>query len=402
MANYMTFFPVGNGDMTLIQTKTNKYIMIDCNIRNAENDDTIYDCNEYLQDNLPIDDGQIYLDAFFLTHSDNDHCRGIRDYFNLCAPEDSDDNKIRIDELYVPAKLMMDETHYNDDADAIREEAQRRLDLLGTDEADTPGNRINIVGYSKELKDYADAIVPAGETISDINGNTDYGAEIFVLRPVKKANDDEESDVNDCTASFKITFEINGGTYVAIIGGDLNCDNWKEVIELNPDMTFDLLLAPHHCSWHAVSSEDTHTGKADTVIEEFLEKSKENAYVVSSSKVIKRDGDNPPSYRAKNVYIKHLKKQDRFKCTAEYPNADDPKPLTANFPGIVILNLISYITANRDFPYKSTFSAHFSCKCADFLLYLLSRILNLRGAKNVLRFFSKNPGEHRQNLQKQA
>lgn len=333
MANYMTFFPVGNGDMTLIQTKTNKYIMIDCNIRNAENDDTIYDCNEYLQDNLPIDDGQIYLDAFFLTHSDNDHCRGIRDYFNLCAPEDSDDNKIRIDELYVPAKLMMDETHYNDDADAIREEAQRRLDLLGTDEADTPGNRISIVGYSKELKDYADAIVPAGETISDINGNTDYGAEIFVLRPVKKANDDEESDVNDCTASFKITFEINGGTYVAIIGGDLNCDNWKEVIELNPDMTFDLLLAPHHCSWHAVSSEDTHTGKADTVIEEFLEKSKENAYVVSSSKVIKRDGDNPPSYRAKNVYIKHLKKQDRFKCTAEYPNADDPKPLTFKITG---------------------------------------------------------------------
>ena len=333
MANYMTFFPVGNGDMTLIQTKTNKYIMIDCNIRNAENDDKIYDCNEYLQGNLPIDDGQIYLDAFFLTHSDNDHCRGIRDYFNLCAPEDSDDDKIRIDELYVPAKLMMDETHYNDDADAIREEAQRRLDLLGTDEADTPGNRIKIVGYSKELKDYTDAIVPAGETISDINGNTDYGAEIFVLRPVKKANDDEESDVNDCTASFKITFEINGGTYVAIIGGDLKCENWKEVIELNPDMTFDLLLAPHHCSWHAVSSEDTHTGKADPVIEEFLEKSKENAYVVSSSKVIKRDGDNPPSYRAKNVYIKHLKKQDRFKCTAEYPNADDPKPLTFKITG---------------------------------------------------------------------
>ena len=98
-------------------------------------------------------------------------------------------------------------------------------------------------------------------------------------------------------------------------------------------MTFDLLLAPHHCSWHAVSSEDTHTGKADPVIEEFLEKSKENAYVVSSSKVIKRDGDNPPSYRAKNVYIKHLKKQDRFKCTAEYPNADDPKPLTFKITG---------------------------------------------------------------------
>lgn len=39
-------------------------------------------------------------------------------------------------------------------------------------------------------------------------------------------------------------------------------------------MTFDLLLAPHHCSWHAISNEDTHTGKADSLIEKFLEKSK--------------------------------------------------------------------------------------------------------------------------------
>lgn len=265
------------------------------------------------------------MDAFFLTHSDNDHCRGIRDYFNLCAPDSLDDEKIRIDELYVPAKLVMDDTHYNDDADVIREEAQRRLGLLGEDAAAVPGNRIRIIGYSKSLKDYSDVIIPAGETVPDINGNTDYGARIFVLRPVKKATDDGESDVNDCTASFKITFEINGSTYVAIIGGDLRCDNWKEVIELNPEMTFDLLLAPHHCSWPTVSLEDSHTGKADKTIEDFLEKSKSKAYVVSSSKAIKRDGDNPPSYRAKNVYIKHLIGADKFKCTAEHPDADNPK-----------------------------------------------------------------------------
>lgn len=355
MANYMTFFPVDNGDMTLIETKTKNYILIDCNIRNAENDEKIYDCNEYLQTNLPDDNGQIYLDAFFLTHSDNDHCRGIREYFNLCAPDELDDAKIRIDELYVPAKLMMDDTHYNDDADAIREEAQRRLDLLGTDEADTSGNRIKIIGYSKELKDYTDIIIPAGKTISSINGNTDYGAEMFVLRPIKKANDDDESDVNDCTASFKITFDINGGTYVAIIGGDLVCDNWKEVIELNPDMTFDLLLAPHHCSWYAISTEDPHTGKADAIIEEFLEKSKENSYVVSSSKAIKRNNDNPPSYRAKNVYINHLKDADRFKCTAEYPDVDNPKPLTFKITGqgLSIKSIASITRQCNSFTQKS-------------------------------------------------
>lgn len=63
MANYMTFFPVDNGDMILIETKVGKFIMIGCNIRNAENNDEIYDCNEYLQNNLPTDSGQIYLDA---------------------------------------------------------------------------------------------------------------------------------------------------------------------------------------------------------------------------------------------------------------------------------------------------------------------------------------------------
>jgi len=333
MANYVTFFPVDNGDMTLIQTKNNTYILIDCNIRNAENDDKIYDCNEYLQNNLPRSEGQPYLDAFFLTHSDNDHCRGIREYFNLCAPDKLEDNKIKINELYVPAKLMMDDTHYNDDADAIRDEAKRRLNLLGTEDASVDGNRVKIIGYSKELKDYNDIIIPAGENISSINGNSEYGATIFVLRPVKKSNDDDESNINDCTASFKITFTINGGTYVAIIGGDLVCDNWKEIIELNQDMTFDLLLAPHHCSWHAISTEDTHTGKADSVIEEFLEKSKEKSYIVSSSKVIKRNDDNPPSYRAKNVYINHLKNADRFKCTSDYPNADDPQPLTFKITG---------------------------------------------------------------------
>ena len=71
----------------------------------------------------------------------------------------------------------------------------------------------------------------------------------------------------------------------------------------------------------------------DSNIKSFLEKSKEKAYIVSSSKAIKRDDDNPPSYRAKNVYIKHLKEAERFKCTAEYPNENNPKPLTFKITG---------------------------------------------------------------------
>lgn len=56
MTAYVTFFPVGNGDMTLIQTITDRYVMIDCNIRNTDDNDN-YDANEYLIDNLPKDNG---------------------------------------------------------------------------------------------------------------------------------------------------------------------------------------------------------------------------------------------------------------------------------------------------------------------------------------------------------
>lgn len=188
MENCVIFFPVDNGDMTLIKTKSNVTFMIDCNIRNVENDENIYDCNEYLQKNLPKDNEQPYLDAFLLTHSDNDHCRGISEYFNLCDPKKVDTSKIRIDELYVPARLMVDDEHYNDDADAIKKETKRRLDLIGTDEETISGNRIKIIGYSKKLEEYSSVIIPAGDSISKLNGKDDYGANIFILRPVKKSN----------------------------------------------------------------------------------------------------------------------------------------------------------------------------------------------------------------------
>lgn len=335
MAHNITFFPVGNGDMTLITTDKVINILMDCNMKKSaeEESNNDYDCNEYLHDNLQYDNGVAYVDALFLTHSDHDHCRGMVEYFNLCAPEKMDDTKIRINELFVPARLLVDTDHKNDDADAIRKEANRRLKLFGTADFNKSGNRIKIVGYSEELKKYADLIIGAGKYVTSINNNKDYGAEIFVLRPVKKNTDDENASVNDCTASFKVSFTISGNTYVAIIGGDITCENWKEVIQYNEDLEFDILLAPHHCSWHSVSTEETKGGEPDKEIEDFLEKSKNKAYVIASSKSIKRNDDNPPSYRAKNVYLKHLKDEKRFICTAEYPDCENPKPLILKITG---------------------------------------------------------------------
>lgn len=335
MAHYMTFFPVGNGDMTLITTDKNVNILMDCNMRKSaeEESNSDFDCNEYLHSNLPDDNGIVYVDALFLTHSDHDHCRGMKEYFNLCDPENVDDEKIRVNELFVPARLLVDKEHKNDDADAIRKEAKRRLALFGTDKFNKAGNRLKIIGYSEELKEYSELIIGAGKSVPSINNEKDFGAEIYVLRPVKRDTDDEKASVNDCSASFKISFTISGNNYVAIIGGDITCENWKEVIQYNKNLEFDILLAPHHCSWHSVSTDDVRNGSADEEIENFLEKSKDKAYVIASSKAIKRNDDNPPSYRAKNVYTRHLSSDKRFICTADYPATDSPKPLVLKITG---------------------------------------------------------------------
>ena len=334
MADKITFFPVGNGDMTLIKFQNGTNILIDCNIRkSASEDDDQFDCKKYLFENLPVHIDDIrYIDAFILTHHDNDHCRGTEEYFYFGDPDDiSDDERILIKELIVAPKLLTTKESINDDAKKIRKEAKRRLKLYDENQNtfSKDGNRIQIIGYSTDLKDYINIMTVAGESITRINGKRMADYEFFVLGPIKKDNDDENAEINDTSIVLKISFKFinDGKTIVIILGGDETCDNWVDIINKNEDLTFDILLAPHHCSWHAISNEDTHTGKVHETISQFFENSKDKAHVISSSKPIKRNNDNPPSYRAKNEYLKHLEDENRFFCLGEYPEEEDNKPL---------------------------------------------------------------------------
>lgn len=327
MADKITFFPVGNGDMTLITLENGKNFMIDCNFRNCDTDEGIFDCAEYLDNNLPKnEDGYKYVDAFFLTHHDQDHCRGINEQFNLCNSTDYDDDKIIIKELIVTPRLLKDENIETDCAKAVRVEADRRLDLFDADDFDKDGNRLQIVGYSSELTDYDCITTVSGNNIELINGEYDESIEFFVLGPVKKDNDDEDAAINDTSIVLKITFIKGNRKVVFIAGGDDTCDNWVDIINKNPELIYDILIAPHHCSWHSISNEDVKTGSVNVIISNFLENSK-SAYIISSSKPVKRNDDNPPSYRAMNEYKKHLNYEERFICLGEYPKENETEPL---------------------------------------------------------------------------
>ena len=53
--------------------------------------------------------------------------------------------------------------------------------------------RVYNTDREQSLVDYTDIMTVAGETISQLNGESDFGCEIFVLRPVRKSTDDEDA-----------------------------------------------------------------------------------------------------------------------------------------------------------------------------------------------------------------
>ena len=91
MTAQLSFFPVGNGDMTLVQTEGGNRILIDMNIRSADDDpdDDTPDVAAKLRDKLVRDAaGRLYVDVLLLSHPDEDHCRGLRRHFHLGPPDE--------------------------------------------------------------------------------------------------------------------------------------------------------------------------------------------------------------------------------------------------------------------------------------------------------------------------
>lgn len=69
--------------MTLIETASGR-ILVDINIcATDEPTDERPDVGEQLRDRLKRDaEGRLYVDAFLLTHPEQDHCRGLREKFH--------------------------------------------------------------------------------------------------------------------------------------------------------------------------------------------------------------------------------------------------------------------------------------------------------------------------------
>lgn len=338
------YFPVGNGDTTLIRLSDKTGIIIDCNITkdSQDDDETPYDVRDHLLRVLRKDKQKIpHVDAFILTHPDLDHCRGFEETFYVGDPakfSDSDrrEGLILIDELwFTPGIFSSNEDDLSEPAKAFLKEAERRMNLYKdkNDERNDPGNRLRIIGYSdnEELEGLGDIITVPGNYINYINGGKKDAFSFFVHAPFRKDIDSEEDERNPTSVVLQARFDVEGEEHagLAFFGGDAGCEIWENILERSEDedLQWDIFLAPHHCSWTFFSKEPYKDNKIPSEKSlELLDKKREGAIVVASCKPIKNDDDNPPHYAAAQLYKDKVGVR-KFYVTMEHPDKKQPLPL---------------------------------------------------------------------------
>lgn len=366
MSAKTTHFKVGNGDMTLMVLESGRRVLIDCKITcDADNpDNDAPDVGGQLRDRLERDpQGRLYVDAFLLTHPDQDHCCGLERNFHLGLPGSwvKADDKIVIREMWSSPIVFRRADRKNAksghtlcaDAEAWRNEARRRVKLFRSQGWLDDGNRIQILGEDVDGKtdDLLPILISAGSAFSTICGVTDTSFKGLLLAPML-ADDEEEAELlskNNSSVIVRLTLAAEGNAEAGrfLFGGDAEVAVWERIRDKykDEDLAYDVLMAPHHCSWHSLSwdswSQKREKAKVSDKARSALAQAAPGAVIISSSNAILDDDRDPPCIRAKREYQAILKSGlGTFRCVADEPG-DDPLEIKIGYFGVKPSRLVA-------------------------------------------------------------
>ncbi len=359
MATTITFFPVGNGGMTLVTLDGGRTILIDCNITGAADDpkDSTRDVAKDLRERLKRDKaGRPFVDVFLLTHPDQDHCRGIQNHFYFGKPADYPDDKKADNEKHIVIQEMWSSPivfrrasvghPLCKDAKAFNSEAKRRVEVARSKKCTgvAEGDRIQILGEDEDGKtdDILAIVVKVDQDITKVNGEASKIFKARLLAPLPKSDDDDEEEnlrknhssvilnmeLADTSARKTVKNYLNGGDAEVLIWEKL----WAKHKKATAVLEYDLLETPHHCSWHTLSwdsrSELGDKAKVSPDAKKALSQIREGGRIVSGSAPIKDNDCDPPSYAAKKEYEGIATGvKGKFFCTGENPTEKSPSPL---------------------------------------------------------------------------
>ena len=356
MGTKVTFLPVENGDMTLIKLsdESSTTVLIDCKIREAADDDA-RDVAADLRQRLNRDEnGRPYVDAFLLSHPDQDHCLGLSRHFHLGPLKDYADDKKKDEEKRIVIREIWSspivfrrasKSHVLcEDARAFSCEAKRRVKANRDNSFDVDqGDRILVLGEDEDGKtdDLDQILVKVDEVIARINGCDVDGFSAQLLAPLPGADEQMEEELTKNNSSVVVNIELasddtDGTPSRFLTGGDAEVRIWELLWEKHQDdptvLDYDLLQTPHHCSWHSLShdswSELHEDAEVSADAKSALSQIRTGGKIVASSCPIKDDDNDPPCWGAKLEYEDICEgAEGSFYCTGEYPAEGEVAPM---------------------------------------------------------------------------
>lgn len=336
------FFPVGNGDMTLLTFDNGQTLLIDCHVRQAADDpddDETPDVMTELRARLGTDsEGRPFVDGFLLSHPDKDHICGLTTHFHLGPLDDyvEGSGKIVIREMWsspIVFRRAKKQHALCDDAKAWNKEARRRVHLYRDTGSLAEGDRIQILGEDVDGKtdDIGGIVVKLDGLITSLNTISSSTFEARLLAPLPPSDDEcDEDKLAKNRSSTILRFSLRGEGVADqcrfLTGGDAEVAIWERLWEKHGEtqsdwLSYDVLQAPHHCSWHSMSYDSiTEKGEDAEVCEDALtalSQTRKGAIIVASSEHIDPEDCDPPSDPAKQEYVAVVGSESRFLCVTD-------------------------------------------------------------------------------------
>ncbi len=354
-------FPVGNGDMSLLKIASNNsyyYVLIDMHIRqNGKSDDDKCDVLEKLHEMLEKDSkGRPYVDVLILTHPDEDHIKGFKEHFHQGAPDEyvspigGDKGKIFTREIWSSPLIFRRKSKNNSlctDAIAFNTEAKRRVNIYKEKKTiSNEGNRIRLIGKDVDGKtdDIMNIVYQNEDIIDTLNEIHIKELKASVLGPITDDEFEDGANPDKNRSSIIIQWGIAShgcasiSNYILLAGDagvevwDLMWDKYKKDTD---KLKYDILLAPHHCSWHTLSHDSYSKVKNPQVSSDAksaLSQARQGAVIISSSDEIKDDDRDPPNYQAKKEYENIADEVDgEFKCIQNHNPANSRGPAVLTY-----------------------------------------------------------------------
>lgn len=347
----LTFFNLGNADCCRIDMADERKLLIDyAATRSDEEDDKRTDLSELLREDLDKADRD-YFDVVAFTHLDKDHIQGSTDFFWLeYAKKYQDDERIKINELWVPAAVITEEDIDYDEAKIIQKEARHRLKEGKGIRVFSRPERLEdwLKSEGLSLKDREDLITDAGRLVPGYEKTDAGGVEFFIHSPhAKRLDDGDIEDRNGDCLIFQARFRVDSHDTDVLFTGDAKHETWIDVVDItrkneNDDrLHWDVYKLPHHCSYTAIGPDKTTKKSPDKTppVEQVAwlceDQGEDRCIIVSPSGPIPKKGtdedkdDQPPHREAANYYEEDVTepKDGQFLVTMSEPSEDKPKPI---------------------------------------------------------------------------